>query len=82
MIFHDPMTSLNPVYRWFGEIADQVRAPRRFPKTQAHKRAIELRECVGIPRPRRARRDYPHQFSGRHAAARDDRMALSCNPTC
>jgi oligopeptide/dipeptide ABC transporter ATP-binding protein len=80
MIFQDPMTSLNPVYRVGWQIAEQVRAHERMSKTQAHKRAIELLNAVGIPRPDVRADDYPHQFSGGMRQRAMIAMALSCNP--
>jgi oligopeptide/dipeptide ABC transporter ATP-binding protein len=80
MIFQDPMTSLNPVYRVGWQIAEQVRAHEKVSKAGAHRRAIELLDSVGIPDPRRRVDDYPHQFSGGMRQRAMIAMALSCNP--
>ncbi len=53
MIFQDPMTSLNPVYRVGWQIAEQIRAHERVSKQAARARAIELLGAVGIPDPER-----------------------------
>jgi peptide/nickel transport system ATP-binding protein len=80
MIFQDPMTSLNPVYRIGWQIAEQIRAHESVGKKEAHARAIELLQAVGIPNPRVRVNDYPHQFSGGMRQRVMIAMALSCNP--
>jgi oligopeptide/dipeptide ABC transporter ATP-binding protein len=80
MIFQDPMTSLNPVYRVGWQIAEQVQAHENLSKAAARKRSIELLGAVGIPQPERRGDDYPHQFSGGMRQRAMIAMALSCNP--
>jgi oligopeptide/dipeptide ABC transporter ATP-binding protein len=80
MIFQDPMTSLNPVYRVGWQISEQIRAHENISKQAAHARAVELLQAVGIPNPRVRVNDYPHQFSGGMRQRVMIAMALSCNP--
>jgi peptide/nickel transport system ATP-binding protein len=80
MIFQDPMTSLNPVYRIGWQIAEQIRAHEPISKQAAHARAIELLTEVGIPHAAQRVNDYPHQFSGGMRQRVMIAMAISCHP--
>ncbi len=64
MILQDPMTSLNPVYQVGWQIAEGVRTHRDVGKAQAHNRAVELLDLVGIPNARARADQYPHEYSG------------------
>jgi oligopeptide/dipeptide ABC transporter ATP-binding protein len=80
MIFQDPMTSLDPVYRVGWQISEQILAHEQISKKAAHNRAVELLGAVGIPNPRERVDDYPHQFSGGMRQRVMIAMALSCSP--
>jgi peptide/nickel transport system ATP-binding protein/oligopeptide transport system ATP-binding protein len=81
MIFQDPMTSLNPVYRIGEQIVEAIRAHETIDKRGARARAIELLRQVGIPNPESRVDDFPHQFSGGMRQRAMIAIALSCNPS-
>ncbi|WP_080873948.1 ABC transporter ATP-binding protein [Oceanobacillus timonensis] len=64
MIFQDPMSSLNPVFKIGDQLIEAIRSHEKKSKKDAKKRALELLTDVGIPDPERRLQDYPHQFSG------------------
>jgi oligopeptide/dipeptide ABC transporter ATP-binding protein len=80
MIFQDPMTSLNPVYRVGWQIAEQIQAHEPVSKQAARARTIELLNAVGIPQAAERVDAYPHQFSGGMRQRVMIAMAVSCNP--
>jgi oligopeptide/dipeptide ABC transporter ATP-binding protein len=80
MIFQDPMTSLNPVYRVGDQIVEAIVTHERANKKEARRRAIDLLRQVGIPNSNQRVDDYPHQFSGGMRQRAMIAMALACNP--
>jgi oligopeptide transport system ATP-binding protein len=64
MIFQEPMTSLNPVFRIGDQIADVFRVHNNISKKKAFAMAVELIDKVKIPEPERRAREYPYQLSG------------------
>ena len=80
MIFQEPMTSLNPVYRIGNQIVEAIRTHEKVGKKEARERAIDLLRKVGIPSPEKRIDDYPHQMSGGMRQRVMIAMALACNP--
>jgi peptide/nickel transport system ATP-binding protein/oligopeptide transport system ATP-binding protein len=81
MVFQDPMSSLDPVYKIGTQIVEQIRVhDRGISKPHAHDRAVELLERVGIPRAAERINSYPHEFSGGMRQRVMIAMALSNRP--
>lgn len=64
MIFQDPLTSLNPLYRVGDQLIETIRTHLNLSETAARRRAIDLLAEVGIPAPEKRIDGYPHEFSG------------------
>ena len=80
MVFQEPMTSLNPIYRVGEQIGEAVRAHRKISRRAATDVAVEMLKLVQIPDAERRVRDYPHQFSGGMRQRVMIAMALACQP--
>jgi peptide/nickel transport system ATP-binding protein/oligopeptide transport system ATP-binding protein len=80
MVFQDPMSSLNPVYRVGDQITEMIHAHRDVSKQEARSRAVELLGSVGIPNAEKRVRSYPHEFSGGMRQRVMIAMALALEP--
>jgi oligopeptide/dipeptide ABC transporter ATP-binding protein len=80
MIFQEPMTSLNPVFRVGDQIAESLILHQEMNKKQALKEVIRLLGIVGIPEAERRIQQYPHELSGGMRQRVMIAMALACNP--
>lgn len=80
MVFQEPMTALNPVYRIGDQIAEAILAHERIGREEADARALQLLEQVNMPDPRRRLRQFPHQLSGGQRQRAMIAMAISSRP--
>ena len=80
MIFQEPMTSLNPLYRIGNQLEEPLRMHRQLQKGPARQRAIELLDHVGIPDPDKRIDNFPHELSGGMKQRVMIAMALACEP--
>lgn len=80
IIFQDPMTSLNPVYTIGNQIEEVILLHTDKNKSQAHNRAKELLELVGINEPEKRLKQYPHELSGGMRQRVMIAIALACEP--
>ncbi len=81
VIFQEPMTSLNPVFRVGDQIGEALCLHQGKTRGEARERCLELLRLVGIPSPEARIDDYPHQLSGGMKQRIMIAMALACNPS-
>ena len=80
MIFQEPMTSLNPVFRCGDQIMEAIMLHQKVSKAEARERTLQLLHEVQLPRPETMIDQYPHQLSGGQKQRVMIAMAMSCNP--
>ena len=80
MIFQEPMTSLNPVFKVGQQVMEAILLHQDVSKSEARRMTIDLFDEVGIPDPEQRVDSYPHQMSGGQKQRVMIAMALSCNP--
>ena len=80
MVFQEPLTSLNPVFKVGDQISEAIRIHQSLDDAAVEEKVIQLLTDVGIPAPQDRRNDYPHQLSGGQRQRVMIAMALACDP--
>ena len=80
MIFQEPMTSLNPLYRIGNQLEEPLCQHRKISRGPARKLSIDLLDQVGIPDPHKRVDYFPHELSGGMKQRVMIAMALACKP--
>jgi peptide/nickel transport system ATP-binding protein len=80
MVFQEPMTSFGPMHTFGNQIAEVLTLHNKTNKTEALQMAVESLRSVGMPRPEKVIKQYPHQISGGMRQRAMIAMALICNP--
>lgn len=81
MVFQDPMSSLNPVYKVGDQVAEGLLQHNKgMKKAEARAKVLEMFRKLGIPDPEERIDCYPHQFSGGMKQRVVIAIAMICNP--
>lgn len=81
MIFQEPMSSLNPVFKCGDQVMEAIQLHQKISKAAAKQKTIELFEKVKLPNPSTIINRYPHELSGGQKQRVMIAMAMSCNPS-
>jgi len=81
MIFQEPMSSLNPVFRCGDQVAEAIQLHQKVTPAQAREQTMTWLERVKLPDPKRIYQAFPHQLSGGQKQRVMIAMAMSCNPS-
>lgn len=80
MVFQDPMSSLNPVYKVGDQVAENLLQHFKMSKKEAQEKVLDMFRKLGIPDPEHRIHDYPFQFSGGMKQRVVIALAMICNP--
>ncbi|MBK1810467.1 ABC transporter ATP-binding protein [Clostridium sp. YIM B02505] len=80
VIFQEPMTSLNPVFKIGEQLTEAIILHQKLSKQEAEEKAIDVLKITGIPRADQIMKSYPHELSGGMRQRVMIAMAVSCNP--
>ncbi len=80
MIFQEPMTSLNPVFKVGDQISESLMLHKGMSPKEAWEKSVELLDQVGIPNPKASAQKYPHEMSGGQKQRVMIAMAIACEP--
>jgi len=80
MVFQDPLSSMTPVYTVGEQLVESIQVHESCSNKEAHTRAVELLDMVGIPEPHQRIAAYPHEFSGGMRQRVLIAMAIANNP--
>lgn len=80
MVFQDPMSSLNPVYKVGDQVAESLLQHFKMTKAEAKEKVLEMFRKLGIPDPENRINDYSFQFSGGMKQRVVIALAMICNP--
>ncbi|WP_270182627.1 ABC transporter ATP-binding protein [Alkalihalobacillus sp. CinArs1] len=80
MIFQEPMTSLNPVFKIGNQLVEGIRIHKKWNKKDSWAHAIKFLKLVGLPRAEELMNEYPHQLSGGMRQRVMIAMAMACEP--
>ncbi len=80
MIFQEPMTSLNPLFKVGWQVAESIILHQKLNKKEAWEKAVQLLDQVGIPNPSVRAHAYPHEMSGGQKQRVMIAMAIACEP--